>query len=311
MINEGSPINSIDEASKSKAILNQVMQNVTKQVMFKEGGENATQGRESAQVGSGQEGIEGQTQAGVHIRDDAQGGLEAEGAEVANRSQPQNTSDSSLNVVEGESLDKTQLQEQEESEMTTKESQPIVDQASSSKETIPQNDGEIKESGLSKSVEEDAIHKGLVDELGDLPTYKMRDMSVIAKKVSDFIDKDPELAKKIALGEAPEQDDLRSQELFTGLKVKAFKEGDVPLIHELGTSEKASAMATELGQRVKALDSKDENSPIKIVQDVQKARRDANNSKEQKDIVKHLKDEMKKVKPKKDDWDSFIESIKC
>lgn len=307
MFEEGSPLQIV---SSNPEMMSQMVKNITQQVMLKEGGENASQRGEGAQSGSGQEGVGGQAQAGVHLRDD--GKTEGVGQEeVVTHTPGQTTSDSNLNGAQDESSGKARLLEQEESSKLQKESQQVSKQASSSETSIPSNEGENKVSGLSKSVEEDAIHKGLVDELGDLPTYKARDMAEIAKKVSDFIENNPELAKKIALGDAPEQDGLRAQELFTGLKAKAFKEGDVPLIHELGTSEKASAMATELGQRVKALDSKDENSPIKIVQDIQKARKASNNTKEQKDIVKHLKDEMKKAKPKQNDWDFFLESIKC
>jgi hypothetical protein len=285
-----------------------------KEETLQEGEQNANQGRESAQGGSGQEGVEGEAQAGVHLRDDAQGGVEAEaGAEVANRTLDLTTSGNNPKNAGDESLGKEQAQEQEELSKPQKESQPVVDQKSSSKESIPPNEGESKVSGLSKSVEEDAIHKGLVEDLGDLPSYKTRDMATIAKKVSDFIDKDPELAKKIALGEAPEQDDIRSQELFTGLKAKAFKEGDVPLIHELGTNENASAMATELGQRVKALDSNDSENPVNIVRDVQKSKSKPTKEmlKDQEKTAKIIEKEFKKVKIKKEDWNSFMESWKC
>ncbi len=269
-----------------------------------QGEENANQGRESTQSGSGQEGIEGQAQVGVHLWDTQEGGMEAkEGNEIIN---PQETNEKGELIVPKEEQSTPQI----ESKKELSQRQDV-----SSKESIPPEEetGKEKTSGLSKSVEEDAIHKGLIEDLGDLPSYKTRDMDEIAKKVSDFIDKDPELAKKIALGDAPEQDGLRAQELFTGLKAKAFKEGDVPLIHELGTSEKAATMATELGQRVKALDSGDETNPVKIIQDINKSR--GKPSKEmindQGKTAKILKRELAKSKPKIDEWNDFIESIKC
>lgn len=280
MINEGGKVDPLEEAIKSKTIMNQVMKNVTNQVMLKDGEESTNQ-------------------------DASQEGAETE--EIANNSAP------NTNTVQAQDESHALPSSKTSIETSKLEEAPAnVPEESSSTESIPsETEKGKKTSGLAKSVEDDAVYKGLVDDLGDLPSYKSRDMAEIAKKVSDFIDKDPELAKKIALGEAPEQDDLRAQELFTGLKAKAFKEGDIPLIHELGTSEKASAMATELGQRVKALDSKEENNPIQIVKDVQKARSGSDVIKQQKDIVKHLKDEMKKPKLKQNDWDSFIESIKC
>ena len=46
-----------------------------------EGATNANQGGEGAQSGSGQEGAEGQAQAGVHLRDNEEGGMEAKAGE--------------------------------------------------------------------------------------------------------------------------------------------------------------------------------------------------------------------------------------
>lgn len=49
------------------------------------GEQNANQGGESTQSGGGQEGVEGQAQTGVHLRNDAQGGMEIEtGTELEN-----------------------------------------------------------------------------------------------------------------------------------------------------------------------------------------------------------------------------------
>lgn len=190
-------------------------------------------------------------------------------------------------------------------------------------ESIPLQEGSVKTdtkiSGLSQSVENSAIKEGLVKDLGNLPSYEARNMDEIAGKVSDFINKDYELAKEIALGEAPEQDGLRAQELFTGLKVKAEAEGDVNTLRDLALSDKASAMATELGQRVKALDSRSEDSPIEAIKEVKKAREDAvakkskskDSETQKKSIVKEIKKEIKKNAPTKETWASFIDSIQC
>lgn len=133
--------------------------------------------------------------------------------------------------------------------------------------------------GLSKSIEEQAIKEGLVEDLGELPTYKTRNMDEIAQKVSDFISKDYELAKKIAFGEAPEQGDIRAQEIFTGLRIKAVMEGDVDTIQELATNPHATALATELGQRIKALDTSEPGDPVKAIREVVKASEEANKGK--------------------------------
>lgn len=176
-----------------------------------------------------------------------------------------------------------------------------------------------KESGLSQSVESSAIHKGLIEDLGDLPSYEKRDMAEIAKQVEAFITKDPELAKKIALGEAPEQDGLRAQELFTGLRIKAEKSGDSNMIRDLALSDKAAAMAAEAGQRVKAYDAGGEDSPVKAIREVKKAREESavkktgqkDLKKETESTVKEIKKSIKKAAPKEEDWNDFLESIRC
>lgn len=125
-------------------------------------------------------------------------------------------------------------------------------------------------SGLSKSVESSAVKEGLKEDFGELPSYETRNMEDIAKSVSEFVNKDYELAKKIALGEAPEVGGLRSQEIFTGIRVKALAEGDIKTLMDLAHSERATAMATELGQRIKALDPAETADPISAMREIQK-----------------------------------------
>lgn len=187
----------------------------------------------------------------------------------------------------------------------------------SSKESLPPETKEVKESGLSKSVGEQAISKGLIEDFGDLPSSATRNFKEVAKRANDFINKNLELAKKIAFGEAPEEGDIRAQEMFTALRAKAIAEKDIPLINELIHNEKSAAMAKELGQRVKALDSNDPTDPIRLGREIkeawdQKNEKESNKIKKEKDdAVKTFKEEVKKSAPKFKDWNDFIDSIKC
>jgi hypothetical protein len=174
--------------------------------------------------------------------------------------------------------------------------------------------GETKKSGLAESVTNEAINKGLVEDLGGLPEYKMRDMDLVSAKVAKFIKKNFELAKKIAFGEAPEQDGLRAQEIFTGLRAKAMAEGDIQLIHDLAHNEYAADMATELGQRVKALDSRNPLDPTERVREVSEARSAKAKKASAKEVpkdVKKMKAELEKAKPKASDWENFIKELAC
>jgi len=168
--------------------------------------------------------------------------------------------------------------------------------------------------GLSESVDESATRKGITKGISDLPTYEVRH----AKDVSDFIENNYEKAKSIALGELPEEGDIRAQELFTGLRIKAEMEGDVNTIRDLALNEKASAMATELGQRVQALDANDPDSPVSAVKDIKKTREAAVEGKLGKGRLKaEKKTEVVKIKKamkesvKKLDWEGFLASLEC
>lgn len=175
-------------------------------------------------------------------------------------------------------------------------------------------DGEAV-SGLSAG-----IQAGLKEDFGDLPTYQKRDMAEIAKRATEFIAKDPVLAKKIALGEAPEQGDLRSQELFTALRIKAKMEGDIGMLRDLALSDKAAEMAAEAGQRVKALDTGErEVDEVAAIREIKRAREAVikkegkikDVAKEKEATVKEIKKSIKKAQPKQEDWNDFLESIRC
>jgi hypothetical protein len=194
---------------------------------------------------------------------------------------------------------------------------PIVPQIPDPPSDQPQPEGD-KPRGLSVSIEADTIKEGLVKDLGDLPTYQTRNMEEIANRVSAFINDDYELAKRIALGEAPEQDGLRAQELYTGIRIKATMEGDVDTLRDLAMSEQATAMATELGQRIKALDSGVPEDPVTAIRNLKKSRTDAVEKKvgkakvkaDIKNTVNQVKESTKKA-AKKMDWAGFVASLEC
>ena len=179
---------------------------------------------------------------------------------------------------------------------------------------------EVKPSGLSQSVVSDAIKVGLKEEdlkNISLPSHEVRNMDQVGERASEFINNDHELAMKIAKGEAPEQDDLRSQELFTALRIKAQVEGDTDTLLELARSDKAANMATELGQRIKALDSHDPNDIVKSIREVNKVREvEANkvSKKVKSETDKGLKvvnKEISKLNNKLKAWKDLIDSIEC
>ena len=177
-----------------------------------------------------------------------------------------------------------------------------------------------KESGLSKSVVEDAIKQGLEEEEAkkeSLPGYNKRNMDDIFKRASEFINNNYDLALKIAKREAPEQDGLFAEDLYTAIRIKAQAEGDIETLLDLARSDKAAQMATEMGQRIQALDSTDPTNVVKSIREVNKARtNELKKSKikiksESKKAVKILDKEIDKINSKPKNWKEFIDSIQC
>lgn len=177
------------------------------------------------------------------------------------------------------------LRNAEEAGMATKEGDVV---------TLQEGTGKERVHGTSTSTIERAIQKGFENNFKDLPTYKTRNMKEAAKKASDFIENNPELAKKIALNEAPEQDGIYAGELYVALESKAILENDIGMIKDLASS---GVIGTEAGRRVKAFDTGEATSPVKAIKKVIESRQESSKkttkeTKEQELKVKELEDRL-------------------
>ena len=150
-------------------------------------------------------------------------------------------------------------------------------------------EGEQKPYKLPKSVRQRAISEGLEIAFPDDMTYTVRKRDDVSKRADAFIEKDFDLAMRIALGEAPEQSNLRSQELFTALSQLAILESDVDTIQKLATSKGAAELAKKAGQRVQALDAQLAFNPVKTVQNLLKDREEDAKYKSSPENKKKLK----------------------
>lgn len=195
----------------------------------------------------------------------------------------------------------------------------LTDIWNKAKPEAPVGSGDTRTSGLAASVERDAIAAGLADSLGKLPEYRRMDMKEQATMASELIKSDPELAKKVALGEEPSPNPgLLPESVYTALRITARETGDIALLRELAQNSALVSQATAAGQRIKALDSGVTNDPVHIMQDI-KASREANIEgkskgriqKEKKQIADEIKLEIKKNASKRPTWEDFITEIKC
>lgn len=182
----------------------------------------------------------------------------------------------------------------------------------------PIGEGDIRTSRLAANVEANAIEKKLSTGFGDLPQYRQMNLANQAQKAIEFLNTDPEHALNVALGKELPPNGLIPETIFTAVEDRALKAGDTETLLKLGTESSLSTEATAMGQRIRALGERSQDSPVRMIQEVQKARETAvekslgKKVKEAKQAtVDEIKTQIKKNLPKKQNWSDFIESIQC
>lgn len=192
-----------------------------------------------------------------------------------------------------------------------------IQSAANGKTTPIVGTGETKQRGLSVGVEQTAIANKLTTGFSDIPEYKTMNIQEQASRASDLLKSDYETAKKIALGETPSPQGLHPEAVYTAVELRATKEGDVNTLRDLATRSTLTTEATTMGQRIKLLDERNPDSPVKAIRDIAKAREKAAEGrvkdvvKARKEIAKEVEGEIKKVVAKKQTWTEFIRSIQC
>lgn len=177
--------------------------------------------------------------------------------------------------------------------------------------TPAESTGETRTSTLASKVDAKAVAEKLSDGLGDLPQYNKVNWEEQGKFASDLVNSDPEKAIRIAMvQEAPPAHVLFSA-VFKAVEDYATKTGDAELIHDLGTKSGASLQATRFGQEIGYLSQRDDLSPIKHIQDVQKARSGKANPVKIKAEVAAINDSIKTARSPKETWAKFADSITC
>lgn len=187
-----------------------------------------------------------------------------------------------------------------------------------------QGTGDKAVRGLALSVENMAVEKGLLDRMSDLPEYKTVNMKDQAEKAQEIISKNPEKARKIAMGEERPPEGVLPEAVFVAVEKAAIEAGDVETLTQLARNSGLTAEATTMGQRLRTLAERDPESPVGAFESVIRAREQAlekrlaarkNGPKTVKaakeKIVKEIKESIQKKSATKQDWGSFIDSLEC
>lgn len=176
--------------------------------------------------------------------------------------------------------------------------------------------GEIKTRGLSQGVEEKAIEHGITESFGELPKYKTVSMADQAGKAAELLNKDYDLAKRIAAGDEIPPEGLFPESVYVAVEKRAIREGDVNTIRALATNSNLVGEATTMGQRIRTLAERNPESPVGAIQDVAQTRegvvkgRLKDTAKAKGETVNQIKSSIKKAATKQT-WSEFVDSITC
>ncbi len=193
------------------------------------------------------------------------------------------------------------------------ETKPAV-KVEPAKEGIP-GEPRVKESKLAKGVEAKAVENKLTEGFEGRPEYQTVNVKEQSKLATDLLRADPEKAIRIAMGEEVPPNGLLPESVFVAVENHATEKKDIGLLRDLATSSSLSMEATGMGQRIRMLAERNPDSPVAAIQKVAAARETAAEKKfgkNPKEKVKaQIKVELKKVKPRRDEWSKLIAEITC
>lgn len=183
--------------------------------------------------------------------------------------------------------------------------------------------GEVKERGLSQSVEANAVAKGLAEDLGDLPQYRQMDFAKQADDAAAYLKENPDEARAVALGTRAAPKGLLYQSVFETVKQAAERDGDIDTLRQLANSRQATRL-TEAGREIgyAGYANRDRVSDaVSAIQEVQAAREAAfadrgldatvEKAKLERADRAELAKEKRAVVSKPPAWQALIDSWKC
>lgn len=178
----------------------------------------------------------------------------------------------------------------------------------------PPFEPESKPSRLAQGVEAKAIAAKLTEGFKDLPEYKTVNVKDQAQKATQLLDSDPELAKRIAIGQEMPKGDLLPESVFTAVENRALANGDVQTIEDLARGSR-SVEASGMGQRIRMLGERNPHSAVAAIASIEKARSASVPKEKVAQVMNKIKTEvtveMKKTAPKIDAWQKFLDEVMC
>lgn len=170
-------------------------------------------------------------------------------------------------------------------------------------------EGKTRQSQLGRSTQQKAVDAKLTETLGDVPEYQQVNMADQARASTELLKKEEARATRIALGKEEPPTGLIPEAVYTAVEEKALREGNVGLLNDLAHSTRVTE-ATAMGQRIRALGERDPDSAVAAIRSIIEKRKPT--GREAKVVTKTAEEIQSMVKKTtKQDWQSFVESIKC
>jgi len=174
----------------------------------------------------------------------------------------------------------------------------------------------IGKSKLAQGVEAKAIAKKLTEGFADLPEYEKINIKDQATKARKLLEDDYPRAERIALGKELPPEGILPESVFIAVENRAIKNKDVNTLRRLATESGLSNEATLMGQRIRTLAERVEDSPTAVMAKVIKNRKEYYALKHKTPLDEAIKRETKKIKSyvkpvKEDEWIKFINELTC
>lgn len=178
-------------------------------------------------------------------------------------------------------------------------------------------ESQAKASKVGLNIEAQAIADDLTKGFEGSAEYQTINVKDQAKRAADIINNDLESARRMLAGKEILPASLRGASLIAGMERYARQKKDIELLKEIANSP-LTAETSVHAQELRMIRERQPNSPVQIIQDIQKARTEAAQKrlgKTVKEAVKDesqkIKDEVKKVVINKSKWDKFVQEIMC
>lgn len=169
-----------------------------------------------------------------------------------------------------------------------------------------------KASKVATSVQGKAIEKNLASKFDDVAMYEPRTVADQAARVAAIVEDGNARMRRIVRGEEQLPQGVSGSMFIKGVEEYALKTGDAALLRDLARSPLASDTSL-YAQELRFLAERDSGSPLAVIKELSDIR-----ASKQKDVVTSKRNTINQIKkeivqntPKRQTWESFINSIEC